>query len=71
MSRSSACVGSIPDSGFRGVTPPTAIGFPTNCGLSLDLDVRATQRRLGVRSKVELDDWMEAQGGTVIAAITR
>jgi hypothetical protein len=44
----------------RGARAPGFSGH--NYGLSLDLDVRATMRRLGVRSKTELDEWMEKAG---------
>lgn len=44
----------------RGARPPGFSGH--NYGLSIDIDVRATMRALAVRSKADLDRWMERVG---------
>jgi hypothetical protein len=44
----------------KGAQPPGWSGH--NYGWSIDLDLKATQKRLGLRSKRQLDEWMAARG---------
>jgi hypothetical protein len=44
----------------RGAQPP---GFSLhNFGIAIDIDVKATMKNLGLKTKQELDEWMEARG---------
>ncbi len=44
----------------KGAQPPGWSGH--NYGRSIDLDLKATMKNLGLRSKRELDEWMAARG---------